>query len=45
MKLKVLTGSLVTRIVLVGVLLVVIAGAGRYLLLAQVMRSDLVEVV
>ena len=45
MKLKVFTGSLVTRIVLVGILLVVIAGAGRYLLLAQAVRSDLIEVV
>ena len=45
MKLKVLSGSLVTRIVLVGILLVVIAGAGRYLLLAREVRSDLIAVV
>lgn len=45
MKISKLFASLVTRIVLVGVLLVLLAGVARYVLVARSVQADLLEVV
>ena len=45
MNLRKISKSLVTRMILFGVLLVISGGLARYLLLAKFLRDDLIQVV